>query len=584
VNYATRLIAGTVTVLVITAVVLVIGIDRSLHPDLRNQSLASLRREAILIRAALPSDSTEWAAFSHRFAQAAGLRVTIIDSSGRVRAESDLDDTEVQRIENHAARPEVVAALATGSGSDTRTSATVGRPYLYLAITGGPGVIRVAMSYEEVESIVARTRRVVLVAALPALLLGSLLAWLASRRIARPLGEIGLATQRIARGENPQLPVSGIPDVDRLSADLRKMHRELVDRFESLQRKQSETTAIVDSMVEGVLSSDPKGEIVTANPAARRLLGYGELEALPSLLLLIRSKEAREALAGVAAGGQVVDREISLGDRTCLLNARRLPTGGTVVVLHDLTDLKRLETIRRDFVANASHELKTPLTAISGYAETLLSDRPDPEISERFLETILANARRMQRLVDDQLDLSRIESGRWSPALERIAIEPAAREAWALVRAPQVGTPRLEVDLEPAASFVQADPDAVRQVLRNLFENSVRHTPPGGSVTVTASREQGRTRISVADTGTGIGADHLARIFERFYRVDPSRSRDQGGTGLGLAIVKHLVEGHGGRVAAESELGRGTVIHTWWPDAPMNPPDPASDHRWSRSE
>ena len=252
-----------------------------------------------------------------------------------------------------------------------------------------------------------------------------------------------------------------------------------------------------------------------------------------------------------------------MGDRTYLLNARPLPAGGTVVVIHDLTRLKRLETVRRDFVANASHELKTPLTAISGYAETLLADQTDPAITRQFLETILANARRMQRLVDDQLDLSRIESGGWLPTREHVAIEPAAREAWGLLVGAGPARPALVVTLDPIANFVTADPDALRQVLGNLLENAARYAP-SGTVTVSARAEPGFTRISISDTGTGITSEHLPRIFERFYRVDPGRSREQGGTGLGLAIVKHLVEGHGGRVEAESELGRGTTIHTWW--------------------
>jgi two-component system phosphate regulon sensor histidine kinase PhoR len=556
---------GTLVVLLITVVVLVVAVDRSLRRDLVAESLASLEREASLIREALPSDSLGWQVFARRSAVAASLRVTIIDRNGRVRADSDVEESELARIENHANRPEVGTALANGVGSNTRVSATVGRRLMYLAVAGGPGVIRVAMSYAQVDAIVARARRFVMVAAIPALLVGAFLASLAARRIARPLAAIGAAAQSISRGESPHLPFAGIPDVDRLSANLREMHRELVARFDSLKRKQSETAAIVDSMVEGVLSSDAKGEIVTANPAARRMLGYGESEPLPPLPMLFRSKGGREALSDVAEGITIANRETTLGDRTYLLNARSLPAGGTVVVLHDLTDVRRLEAVRRDFVANASHELKTPLTAISGYAETLLADRPDPETTRQFLETILSNARRMQRLVDDQLDLSRIESGAWSPSIDWTAIEPAAHEAWALARASQPEAPRLAIELAPDSSFVSADPEALRQVFRNLFENAVRHTPATGTVTVASLSEAEGTRISVADTGTGIAQEHLSRIFERFYRVDPSRSREQGGTGLGLAIVKHLVEGHGGRAWAESELGRGTTIQTWWP-------------------
>jgi len=563
VKYAGRLIAGTLAVLVVAVLILVFEVERSLRRDLEDQVEASLEREGHLIRDAFPADSLAWQEAAHKAARTTGLRVTVIDKTGRVRAESDVAPDELGRIENHASRPEVRTALEGSTGSYRRTSATVGRALMYVAVPGGPGVIRVAINLAQVDTIVGNAQRPVIVAAVVALLLAGPLAFFAARRFTRPLEDIATAARSIANGEQPHFPFAGIPDIDQLTVDLRQMHEHLTERFESLRRKQSETSAIVDSMVEGVLSSDLKGRVITANPAARRMLGYADTDSLPDLPLLFRGKDAREALDRVLEGTAIADREITLADKTYLLNARPLPTGGAVVVLHDLTHLKRLETVRRDFVANASHELKTPLTAISGYAETLLGEQADPKIARQFLETILSNARRMQRLVDDQLDLSRIESGGWTPQPERQAIETAAREAWALIG--QGEPPRLMMDVDREAEFVTADPDALRQIFRNLFENAVRHTPPSGSVTVRAKPEGGGVRVSVIDTGTGIASEHLPRIFERFYRVDPGRSRDQGGTGLGLSIVKHLVEGHGGRVWAESELGRGTSINWWLP-------------------
>ena len=564
-TFASRLIAGTFALLAVTVAILVVGVDRSLRRDLVQETRNSLQREAELVRSGLPADSAERQAAVGRAANATGLRITVIDSSGRVVAESGVRPEDLGRIENHAGRPEVAAALKGRPGADQRSSATTGERLMYLAVPGGPGVVRVAMSLEQVDTIVARAQRPVFVGALVALLLGTMLAVVAGRRLARPLHEIAASAQNIAQGDPPRFPFSGIPDVDHLTTNLRQMHDQLSERFEGLKRRQSETAAMVDSMVEGVLSSDAKGRILTANPAARRLLGYGETDQLPDLALLLRTNESREALDSVLLGEPVADREITLGERTYLLNARPLPAGGAVVVLHDLTRLKRLETVRRDFVANASHELKTPLTAISGYAETLLADSPGPDITRKFLETILSNAHRMQRLVDDQLDLSRIESGAWHPQADQVAIEPAAREAWSLTTAREPKAPSFHVELAPDAHWLTADPDAVRQIFRNLFENAVRHTPPTGSVTVTAAAADGGVHLSVADTGTGIGSEHLPRIFERFYRVDPSRSREQGGTGLGLAIVKHLVEGHGGRIWAESDLGVGTTIQIQWP-------------------
>jgi signal transduction histidine kinase len=238
-----------------------------------------------------------------------------------------------------------------------------------------------------------------------------------------------------------------------------------------------------------------------------------------------------------------------------------LPEGGVILVLHDLTDLRRLEVMRRDFVANVSHELKTPLTSISGYAETLLAETTGDGMPRRFLETILANAQRMQRLVDDQLDLSRIESGTWKPVPRVVGTTPTLTEAWLAGESSH----QFEVVVAPGAESLFVDPDALRQVLGNLYGNARRYTPEGGRITAAAALEDGGVRVSIQDTGSGIGSDHLPRIFERFYRADPSRSRAEGGTGLGLAIVKHLVEAHGGRVWGESSLGVGTTISAWFP-------------------
>ena len=235
-------------------------------------------------------------------------------------------------------------------------------------------------------------------------------------------------------------------------------------------------------------------------------------------------------------------------------------------MLHDVTEIRRLEAVRRDFVANVSHELKTPLTSISGYAETLVGEQPDPVTTKRFLEVILANARRMHRLVDGLLDLSKIESGGWHPVVEPLDAPSVVRETWGLfaerAAARNIG---FVPQFDGKAGTIQADPDALRQILTNLFDNALRYTQPGGRITVTLAPDEGGVRLSVRDNGSGITPEHLPRIFERFYRADPARSREEGGTGLGLAIVKHLVEAHGGSVEAESQWGLGTTITCRFP-------------------
>ncbi len=568
-NFAGRLIAGVFLVILVTIATLVFTGEVALRADLEQDIRANLEREVRLAAQALPADSLKWQDAVERLSRSTGLRFTVIDSAGRVRAESDEPREIIPTIENHGGRPEVAAALGGGVGSDRRTSATIGKPLMYVAVQGGPGVIRVASPLVQADEIVRRTQRSILEAAAIALLLGGLLALLAGNSIAQPLTTITQAARSIAAGATPRFPRSGIPDIDGLVRALRDMHDQLDQRFADLRRERAESGALVEAMVEGVIAADARGQIVTANGAARRLLGYGTEETLPALDQLFRAKAAREVVDAVHRGMSVAQRELDLAGQSVLLSGRALPQGGALLVLHDVTELRRLEMVRRDFVANVSHELKTPLTSISGYAETLATDRPDPETTQRFLTVILSNARRMQRLVDDLLDLSRIESGRWQPAPEPLETALVAREVWALLadRAAQKGV-QFDIRTGPDSDVVYADPDALRQVLSNLFDNALRYTPSGGRITLETSRENGGVSLRVRDTGSGIPSEHLPRIFERFYRADPHRSREEGGTGLGLAIVRHMIEAHGGQVSATSALGAGTVISCWFPEEP----------------
>ncbi|MEP6590382.1 MAG: ATP-binding protein [Gemmatimonadota bacterium] len=405
-------------------------------------------------------------------------------------------------------------------------------------------------------------------AAVVAMLLALGLAFVAGRSIASPLVTLSDAARAIAAGALPRFPRSGVPEVDALVQALREMNRQLADRFEELQLEKAEGEAIVDAMVEGIIAADARGRIVTANPAARRLLGYDADEPLPELRTLFRDKEAREAVTQVLAGEVVQNREVELDHQVISFNARPLPGSGAVLVLHDLTLVRQLEAIRRDFVANVSHELKTPLTSISGYAETLAEGGIDAVTARRFLETIRTNAQRMHRLVDDLLDLSRIESGHWVPRPATTSVAAVARDVFgATMDAAAERGVTLSLDLAKGADTLYADPESLNQILGNLIDNSLRYTPRGGVITCRTAQVPGGVELSVTDSGAGIPGEHLARIFERFYRAEPSRSRAEGGTGLGLAIVKHLIEAHGGRVSIESTLGAGTTVTARLPDA-----------------
>jgi two-component system phosphate regulon sensor histidine kinase PhoR len=337
-----------------------------------------------------------------------------------------------------------------------------------------------------------------------------------------------------------------------------------------------------------VIAVDARGRLRRANPAAHRIFSLsGDPRGLTPQEVT-RRQAFVDLVRRALDGAPVAPTELMQEGRHLLATAQPLPTGGAVLVFLDVSALRRLEDVRRDFVANASHELKTPLTAIRGYAETLLDPDLPPPLRAQFTETVKANADRLQRIVDDLLDLSRIETGGWRVQPEIVSVAEIAGEAWdALADAAERKQARVEVRIPPECEFVDADPSALRQIFSNLFGNSLRYIPQGGAVELSASvapdpapggpAVEGRpwVEVAVADNGAGIPSAHLPRIFERFYRADTARSREEGGTGLGLAIVKHLVEGHGGSIQAESLLGRGTTIRFTLPapeehDAPYD--------------
>jgi len=566
VKLATRLFAS-IGLLVAAAVVgSIVAADLMLRRHLEAEIAAGLEREARLVAALAPADSTRWPDFARLAGSRLGRRVTLIDAAGNVRGDTEFDRTALARLENHLTRPEVRTALATGSGHDARLSASTNERQLYVAVRDGPSglaIARVSTSLAAVDAQVHAVQRAVAGAGLVMLLLAWLVAWLVARALARPLVAIAAAARDIAAGSPAVFPDVRVAELAHLVDALRAMQHQLEGRFGALRREREESRTLLEALSDGVIAADERGAIVSSNAAARRLLAYGPTEPLPPLGQLFHDQPHRALMREVLAGAAFVDRELDLGERTVLVSAQPLEEGGTLLVLSDVTDLRRLETVRRDFVANVSHELKTPLTAIAGYAETLTTESPSP-----FAQTILDNAHRMQRLVDDLLDLSRIESGGWRPEPYGVDLEVAAREAWMpLAERAAAKSVAFETAVAAKAREITVDPEALRQILTNLFDNALRHTPPGGRIRVTAEPTRDGVIVHVADTGSGIPAEHLPRIFERFYRVDPGRSRHEGGTGLGLAIVKHLVEAHGGRVEASSALGRGTTILLVFPTA-----------------
>ena len=568
---ATRLFATTSLLVAAVVAALIVSADRLLRRQLEDEIARGLQREARLVMRLLPADSLAWPDAARALGTLIGRRVTLIDRNGRVRGDTEFDRGALPRLENHATRPEVRAARDSGVGRAERVSASTNERQLYVAVRGGPGelaAVRVSTTLAAVDARLHTVQGAVALAGLTALLAAAGLAWLLSRDVAKPLVQLADAARAIAQGRSPAFPDSTVPEVSRHISALHTMHQELDRRFAELRREREETATLIETMADGVLAADARGEIVTLNTAARRLLGYGAAEPLPPLAELFHDKSARDLVDAILAGRDAEPVDLALAGEALLLAGRALPNGGALLVVRDVTKLRRLETVRRDFVANVSHELKTPLTSIVGYAETLAAEAGagPPSQTEQFAQTILNNARRMQRLVDDLLDLSRIESRHWQPEPEPVDIAAAVREAWASI-AERAREQRVELAVQTArgADTLTADPDAVRQILTNLFDNALRHTLAGGRITVSADPANDGVVLAVRDTGSGIAPEHLPRIFERFYRADPGRSRAQGGTGLGLAIVKHLVEAHGGRAEARSTPGKGTTIRMYFP-------------------
>jgi two-component system, OmpR family, phosphate regulon sensor histidine kinase PhoR len=559
VTLARRLLAGSlivVTVLV-AAIVLIAG------GRLRNRLVEEKRDELARVGRAIAlqwQPGTDPEQLAHRAGDALGYRVTLIDSTGVVVGDAEFGPEARRRLENHFNRPEIVDARTHGLGASRRHSASAGDDELYVAQRHPLGYVRVSLTTRSLDEIVRGAQRDVLVSGLFALIGALALASLFARSISQPVVELRDVARAIASGDLHRRPALSAPgEVGDLATALHRMAEQLSTRLDALEADDQLMTAVLESLEEGVIALDERGVVIRINERARALLGATMPMPFPRELLP-RDPSLREAIEMALAGATTPPAEVTLHDRTVSVASRPLGTGGGVVTLLDLTMLRRLEKVRRDFVANVSHELKTPLTAVSGYAETLLDDGIPTEQRRRFVETIRENATRMQRIVDDLLDLSRIESGGWRPMVAQVDVAGVVQDVFTAIQPAASAKGLTLVDaVSPDATHVRADPTAFRQILTNLVENAVRYTR-AGSVTVRTRNAGNGVWVDVSDTGIGIASEHLPRIFERFYRVDAGRSRAEGGTGLGLAIVRHLVDAHGGRIDATSTVGRGTTI------------------------
>lgn len=571
--FAAKLFASYAAVLVLTALCVGLLVEARLGTELRNELEQSLEQECALLgpfladALALPREELQRRVVEQ--GRETERRLTLIASDGSVVADSD---EAPARMDNHSSRPEVEAALRDGVGHSRRRSHTLGREMLYVARRLADGsFVRLAVPADAIAQELSVARRSVVLGGLFGLAVALVLGAAFTRHFSSPLAEITRVAEDLRAGRyDSRAELEREDELGLLSETLNDLGAEVTRRVDTLESEDARLRAMLSGMVEGVVAVDADDRIVFVNQAARRLLDIerGDLEG-HALVELAPIRAIVELLAAARASGGHEGCEIELhrSGRERVLQAQASPfegggQQGLVLVLHELTDLRRLERVRRDFVANVSHELKTPLAAIQGFVETLLSGAlHDEKNNVRFLERIAANVTRLTSLVADLLSLARIESGKQEIAREPIDVRALfddvlrLRESALAAKGLQFERVRAERPLR-----VLGDREALTQVLDNLLDNAIHYTPEGGRIEVHFAQDDGRGVLQVRDTGMGIPAADLDRIFERFYRVDRARSQAAGSTGLGLSIVKNLVLRMGGQVSVESELGRGSTF------------------------
>ena len=549
------------------------ALDRQLTGRIRDDLLvrAALVAEKAASTPAAPDDHATWDVLADALGRLAQARVTLIGREGRVLGDSEVPAAALGALEDHAARPEVSAALAEGRGSSVRYSTTVKRRMMYVAVPFEReqtvfGIARVALPLTDVDRAIRELRKTIAVASLLALLVAIVLSAVAARLTSKSLRQLTDAARSMAGGNlATRTRVAGHDEIAALGRALDRLAESLSETLPALQSERDLLDAVLSGMQEGILVVGADGRIVLVNPSLREMLLLEADCTGKSVLQTVRNA-ALNTLLEQARQGPVPAADIELAGlkpRYVLVNAAQLTgvPGGVLAVFLDVTELRRLESVRRDFVANASHELRTPVAAVRAAAETLRSALNDRGAALRFTEIIERNSERLERLIADLLELSRIESSRFQFVLEPVDLADVVQYVTSLHRH-RAEKKRITLDAElPAdALAVRADRRALELVFGNLVDNAIKYCPDNARVTVCALRDGDRVRMSVADTGPGIEPRHLPRLFERFYRVDPGRSRELGGTGLGLAIVKHLVEAMGGSVGVASTVGAGTTF------------------------
>jgi len=552
------------------------------------QKIAGLEAQARLleprIRELYGAGSPELGGFCRDSGRNASTRITVIAADGNVACDSSRDP---QGMDNHGQRPEVLLALRGATGTSQRYSASTNREMLYVAVPlrirgETEGVIRTSMPLTAVREPLNDFFLKIGLVLLLVTIITSIIAFLTSRKITRPLDAMTRAATRFAEGDlSRRIVVSGSEEIVTLAQALNKMGVQLRERIGKIESQRNELETVVSSMIEGVIACDPEARILYMNRAAadqlevdrRDLQGSNILEVVRNIDLLRFIGQTLDKDAPIE--GTVILNRGRDDERILQVNGNQLtdPGGkriGALIVINDVTRVLRLENLRRDFVANVSHELKTPITSIKGYVETLLQEcEGSPPHFRDFLGIIAKHASRLEAIVEDLLTLSRIEQ---DERRDRIKLEPAGiRDSVAAaveICSAKAAEKGIEINLADLADLrAMINPPLLEQALINLIDNAVKFSPENSTVFIDTEEAAGSIRINIRDNGPGIAKEHLPRLFERFYLVDKARSRKLGGTGLGLAIVKHIVQAHGGIVSVVSKPGRGSVFMVRLPAA-----------------
>ena len=495
-----------------------------------------------------------------------GYRVTFIDPEGSVLGDSYVELGRLPEVENHYDRPEVQGVLVGGETVSfaERISETVDQSLLYAArlitLDGSSVIMRIAAPQTDIEQAVSGVQRTVALYGLLAMLFALAAAYMVSIALTRPLVLLAKRARQLSKGDyTVRAPDTKVTELQDVADAFNMLTAELQSRFTELGHEREEMQTLIDCMAEGVIALSEDARVVRMNRSARALLELPDTPDCAPINSVVSDNKLRSVLEDSVIRPGNSD-EVEVNGRHLLVSSRALDLGGVVTTLLDISEIRRLEQVRRDFVANASHELKTPLTSIRGYAETLLDDDPPEKLKLEFLTSIRKNTLRLEHLVEDLLDLSKLESGGWTGRRESVDTKEVAEEAWQQVVRDIEGKGGISFDILGDLR-VKGDREGLFHVFRNLLENSIRHTDSGGSINVSmALTQDSMVEVVISDDGDGIPAESLPRIFERFYRADSARARDFGGTGLGLAIVRHLVSEMGGEVVAESQLGQGTTV------------------------